>query len=715
MLEELTKPRIGKLRIRGSVSDEPDVRLRLSRIFNRIEFDSGQINPSEIMVVKNLDDPLPGKLPVKTGRYRLINDWQKAVQAQIKQLRKNAVRPTNGHLLDHSNAVIFKDISELISCLALDLITDNVRKHWWWNQLLKNFSMSTNLSHMLCSILSYDIHQLPSILESLYTWKSANEVLQAIEPVDASLLTITLARAFGQSNLVAILNSSSPLTGGAKSVNGKANNSAVTNLTSISTSTEGISTYSVIEPVLHRIFWRQHLNDTPIAASIGRERSFLIGLGLIFHRKPWLVTSDVFQKQLNSLWNSSEYEHSIHTNSNEQGHRYELPSERNKNTDNKSNDQSDTSKITADISCQSKPEIPSKSGSKDLPTTAEGVKSIRSNDSLIEKQILDTDNSGSSLLESQELTKITIDKKSISPSQKRSDADSVLTEEAPMADSVSISSAKSNLKSHHDEISHLDGNHRIATNIGGVLYLLNLMKFLDIPACFERDWQLASHVSPWVILELFGRILLNDSSGAYQQDPLWGSLAKLDGRGPRETLAALYSGTDCYRLPRVWYKLMQSSRDTFRWSTDQERLHIWSSSGIFLINVPFNENADLKQVELEIKPYLADGQPVLFSKTDHIYSPLNSDISIHGTTVSAGLQSWLNNVMPAIRCRMIQILGNDLFYQLLKLPAKIYFSSCHIDMVTSMDNISMIARISGLDQNPGWMPVIGKVVTFHFE
>ena len=64
---------------------------------------------------------------------------------------------------------------------------------------------------------------------------------------------------------------------------------------------------------------------------------------------------------------------------------------------------------------------------------------------------------------------------------------------------------------------------------------------------------------------------------------------------------------------------------------------------------------------------------------------------------------------------LTQALGSESFDQILQLPARIYLSSSHIDLVTSVDEISMPARMSGLDQNPGWMPEMGRVVLFHFD
>jgi hypothetical protein len=78
------------------------------------------------------------------------------------------------------------------------------------------------------------------------------------------------------------------------------------------------------------------------------------------------------------------------------------------------------------------------------------------------------------------------------------------------------------------------------TVCGGVLYLINLMRALDIPASYEPGWALASSLSPWAVLELLGRALLGPAGAAVADDPLWPALAALDGRPAGELPGADY-------------------------------------------------------------------------------------------------------------------------------------------------------------------------------
>jgi len=48
-------------------------------------------------------------------------------------------------------------------------------------------------------------------------------------------------------------------------------------------------------------------------------------------------------------------------------------------------------------------------------------------------------------------------------------------------------------------------------------------------------------------------------------------------------------------------------------------------------------------------------------------------------------------------------------------PATLYLTRTHVDVVFALDQIRLAVRLAGLDQNPGWVPQLARVVTFHYE
>ena len=52
---------------------------------------------------------------------------------------------------------------------------------------------------------------------------------------------------------------------------------------------------------------------------------------------------------------------------------------------------------------------------------------------------------------------------------------------------------------------------------------------------------------------------------------------------------------------------------------------------------------------------------------------------------------------------------------LLQRRASIRYSPTHIDLYASLNSVQLPVRLAGLDINPGWLPWLGKVVTFHYD
>jgi hypothetical protein len=48
-------------------------------------------------------------------------------------------------------------------------------------------------------------------------------------------------------------------------------------------------------------------------------------------------------------------------------------------------------------------------------------------------------------------------------------------------------------------------------------------------------------------------------------------------------------------------------------------------------------------------------------------------------------------------------------------PGRVLVSRTHVDVVLALDQIDLTVRACGLDQDPGWVPHLGRIVLFHFE
>jgi hypothetical protein len=89
--------------------------------------------------------------------------------------------------------------------------------------------------------------------------------------------------------------------------------------------------------------------------------------------------------------------------------------------------------------------------------------------------------------------------------------------------------------------------------------------------------------------------------------------------------------------------------------------------------------------------------------------------------ITGSLQRWTSLCLPFIRFYLQQQMNLDslssdtLVNRLLALPCRIYFTPSHIDLVADVNLTSLDIRRSGLDQDPGWQALYGRVVLFHFS
>ena len=48
-------------------------------------------------------------------------------------------------------------------------------------------------------------------------------------------------------------------------------------------------------------------------------------------------------------------------------------------------------------------------------------------------------------------------------------------------------------------------------------------------------------------------------------------------------------------------------------------------------------------------------------------------------------------------------------------PATLYLTRTHVDLVFTLEQIRLDLRLAGLDRDPGWVPELARVITFHYE
>jgi hypothetical protein len=85
-----------------------------------------------------------------------------------------------------------------------------------------------------------------------------------------------------------------------------------------------------------------------------------------------------------------------------------------------------------------------------------------------------------------------------------------------------------------------------------------------------------------------------------------------------------------------------------------------------------------------------------------------------GIAVSPELRRFLHFLLPYVRWRLSRVLRCISLEEVVLRHGKLNLSSSHVDLVMGMSQISVPVRMAGLDANPGWVPELGRVVTFYF-
>lgn len=233
---------------------------------------------------------------------------------------------------------------------------------------------------------------------------------------------------------------------------------------------------------------------------------------------------------------------------------------------------------------------------------------------------------------------------------------------------------------HASPWSNLEG---CETRLGGVLFLLNLLGGLRLPECFDDDCGLSEHITGWGLAELLARALLGGACDEFEDDPVWGALAHLDGRAHGEPPAEGLRVGDSYRAPSRWTSLF-APRDG-------------------------EEDAALSQA---LEPDLeVDGDTF-------------ENLRAYGrATLPSDLRRWMSWTFPFLSYALRRSLAEpgeaqadaSAVRELLIRRGRLYCTATHVDLLLEASAVSFAARRSGLDASPGWVRDLMRVVAFHFE
>jgi hypothetical protein len=567
--------------------------------------------PSAIVCIRDLRDPLPGTLPVQPGGLRPPLAWEQAAAAAIDALIRRAARPAQGRLPSNTDAVLFADEGELLACLALDLSQGQAGGRWWWQAILRALPLSAadRLHVLLCRQARY----VPAALRHLAEWGQAAAVVAALAPEEAMLALSALCEAYDMVDLrlhlaQAPASSARPNQPSKYPVGDSAPPASRPGHSAAEDAAGAPDTGDRARPDWPAP-WERWLPAGLIPRGLSKERACLLGVGLTLYEVPAIVRTSSFLRALRAWWTTAA-----------------TPAEHD-DLGAAARQQRGTAREVVGVT-RAAP-APHVSPAASSPPTDPGPGGGR-----------------------------------LSLELKRDAAADLHPVRAGRADHRVETPHPEPQEQPPAELNEATAwvlEDSVPTQLGGVLYLINLMARLDLPACFEADWGLASQVGAWGILEVLGRALLEHNAERWRADLLWTALADLDGRASDSLPGQSFRGSHSLHLPTGW-------------------------------PVPAFDDA----------------------VHDRLASPLLEGLN-------PDLIRWLALALPTIRWLLGQALSPaapqalDLERTLLLHPGRLYVTSTHVDLVMRLDDISLPVRLAGLDRDPGWLPDFGRVVAFHFK
>jgi len=705
------------VRLRGAQMDAPPARQRLSYLLSSVALRPSRMSPSAVLVVRSMRDPLPGAIakPFSSAAFP-SPAWENAAEARLSALCAEAARPARSVVRPSAEAVLFADHSELLACLALDLGT-GAGLAWWWTSILRHHLARGfgAQSDMWPLVWAEHPQYAPAAMQQLDERKQAVCVLERITPSQAWRLLLAVARAFGlpASMLVAARDEAglAPATGEesrrSPSAPAEAPSDAPPEIgTPLAPRQSGAppTTPARRAPSGRRpdmtAPWEPYVAASAVPHALGVERGALLGVSLLLHRAPRRAESAHFAPRFRS-WLAGERA-LAGRNDEEAAASSPQRSPSGARVDPVAVNGADAKIASSTMQAQAPPS----------PVTVNGA------DATIASSRMQAQASPSPHLDPPS-PRLDEDATPHRPETARNRAGSgaspqagVATEAQPASILSANDSAASGLPIQDQiEAAPLAPNIEPAplapkrmnfteariqfedgcpTSVGGIFYLIHLLLRSDL---LSFDVGLRG----WALLELLARCLLYRAWGAVADDPVWDALALLDFREPGTHPGADFTPQPVYEAPESWLRGLNESERYARFRS--ERLEVWHGEGFLALDTttPIDTASCARMTRQQRRAFRKD-----------------ASVCAAGVDLAPDLRRFLHFLLPFVRWRLRRALGAASLTDILQRQGTLYITRSHVDLVMRMNEISVPARIAGLDANPGWTPELGRVIKFHF-
>jgi hypothetical protein len=704
---------------------DPDSRLtvglRVSHLLNTVDFEPPGFSPSATLIVRRLQDPMPHQLQPDAWAIRPSLSWERATQEELAEFARRAARPSQGFVPQNASAVLFSDFAELLACLALDLLRGDAPALWWWRAILR--SLPSSALDALFAVLHRDARFVPAALALLSSSGFAVPVVIALSTARAKAIFQEVTRLFELMHLYSLFERPSPTDSRLRSFSPS---ESVSPVDSRST-TSAVFSGGVIRPP-----WSSLFPASAVPPDLAPEHAALLGVSLMVERSTHSVATSRFseafsQWRLVTLQSVSAPVWRAATSLAEPLQATPLAST-----------PLSPSEAVAEIAVAASPSAIAPDSSSDstipAPLPTEFV-SVQPSANTLTQELLPTarhlvHEPAAAVPASISWEPIPASSTEIpaplQPAAESSSTNVKLSADLQPAPGQPVSSSASAPSSSSiPALSTPFLGEPLSTGLGGVLFLVNLLKSLDLPRSLESSSGSQFNLSPCELLELIARALLHPRRDLHlASDPVWHALALLDGRAAATLPGKQFTPATHYQIPDSWLTAfpLTAGAELYLRLNRRSRLEIWHPVGFPLLNCTLSpENQSLAVANAIAR----------FSKSSDFIPKISGLRKLHrlrdscqplGFSPRTSLRRFLDFLLPYVRMRLAASLGFEpraplslLAKTLLRQPAKIWITKTHVDVLLDLNLASGRVRLSGLDADAGWLAGFGRVFTFHFQ
>jgi hypothetical protein len=698
---------VHRMRVRAAPpppgAPRPPWRLRMGRLLDGADLRPASLPPSAVLVVRSLAVAVPGELSgaggLEPGRREA---WARAAREHLDGVGRAAARPRRGRVPSDAAALVFEDPAEWLACGVADGLQGG-RDGWWWPPALRRSRPGSFAGAPLTEALRGEAARVPAVLDHLVRWGWGGPAMRTLGEAGAAVVLAAVRRRHG-------------VEGGAAPEGPGGRRPGPTGSETRPAGGRGPGRHETEGPgpvAALPADWPGRLVPEGGMDGLPRAGRELLLLGLALHRAPSWARSPAFRAAV-----AGQVAEGPRPGGAVAGPR--RPSDR------PGGPAHDPGPVPPPAPGSGSPSH----GHPHGPDAAEPGRAAHRGDGVDGPEPpgpegvgrVGTDGSDGSVAEGRG-----------GPARRTSTAGEAAagvpgeptpgpgphegpstrprpgpppTEEGPR----SAGAARPSRPVHEG---HEPGR---ATELGGVLFLLNLLDALEVEEAVQA-WTRSGTIGPWALLELVARGLLPGRESD-RRDRLWDALAVLDGRTPGSPPGAGVSGRDGVVLPRGWIRdLVEDAGAAPRWSWARRRgrLRVWSEAGVPVAEV--DADGTHASGATRARALLASlGVPGAGLRRRAFHraprDPLDGPLA---ALVPAGIRPWLAHVLPFLRYRLRAALGDTPLEDVLRSPGRLFLTSSHVDLVLPLEAARLPARRAGLDRTPGWLPRAGRVVAFHFD